>query len=227
MGASVGARVAENDWRTTDVLPTITRIVPINPSEQTSASVAARFGGYAGYNWQFAPRWVAGVEGYGGFANNSQAFNPMPGAVVARFGSPLEDPPSGAVKESWDAGIRARLGYLVRSDLLVFMTGGTNWMSAELQGRCAALHPPASFCSVDEGTNFSKVMIGWTVGAGFEYQMTEHWSARLDYQYADFGNFSQTLLTAGRNAIFEYDDRVTANVAIHTHTATVGVGYKF
>ncbi len=226
LGASVGARIAENNWRTTDITPNASLpgapVVSLNATEQTFTSAEARFGGYAGYNWQLTSRWVASIEGYGGFANNRQTFNPIPGTVVSWSGI-VYDPPSGQVQESWDAGVRARLGYLLTPSTMVYASGGTNWMQGKVQVHC----PPSSLtslCSVDEGTPTAiRTMIGWTVGAGFEYRMTSNWAARVDYQYADYGEFSHAFFRSGS----DFDDRFTANVRIHTHTATIGVGYTF
>ena len=36
---------------------------------------AFRFGGYVGYNWQFARTWVAGLEGDVGSANKTVTLN--------------------------------------------------------------------------------------------------------------------------------------------------------
>lgn len=229
VGASVGARVAENDWRTTNVLPNIP-FVSVNPLEQTFTSAAARFGGYAGYNWQLAPRWVVGVEGYGGFANNRNSLDPIPGSIgISYVIDPLVNNPVGAVKEDWDAGIRARIGYLVNPNTLIYATGGGSWMRVALQARCPSFGSFGDFCSVDEGiSSVSKTMGAWTVGAGMEYRITANWTARADYQYADYGELSHTFLSAGPfPGGSKYDDRIAASVNVHTHTATIGIGYKF
>ncbi|WP_339034381.1 hypothetical protein WHZ78_21605 [Bradyrhizobium symbiodeficiens] len=50
-----------------------------------------------------------------------------------------------------------------------------------------------------------------------------NWLARVDYRYADFGTWTQTFFAPG----IGFDDRFTAHVKARTHTATVGIAYKF
>ncbi|MSO68511.1 MAG: porin family protein, partial [Pseudolabrys sp.] len=48
--------------------------------------------------------------------------------------------------------------------------------------------------------------------------------ARLDYRYADFGTFDQPFFSpCGAGC----DQRFTAHVKVITHTANVGLAYKF
>ncbi|MGY4305215.1 opacity protein-like surface antigen [Bradyrhizobium sp. USDA 4369] len=50
-----------------------------------------------------------------------------------------------------------------------------------------------------------------------------HWLMRADYRYADFGTWTQPFFNVGGG----FDDRFTAHVTTRTHTATVGIAYKF
>ncbi|WP_315735374.1 MULTISPECIES: hypothetical protein [unclassified Bradyrhizobium] len=47
---------------------------------------------------------------------------------------------------------------------------------------------------------------------------------RADYRSADFGTWTQPFFTTGGVG---FDDRFTAHVTTRTHTATVGIAYKF
>ena len=59
---------------------------------------------------------------------------------------------------------------------------------------------------------------GYTVGAGLEYMFAQNWSAKVEYQYYNFGNtnfVTPAVLTAfGSNRNDE-------------HTVKVGVNYRF
>jgi hypothetical protein len=81
-------------------------------------------GGFqAGYNWQFAPTWVAGIEGDWSWANAAGNINQpwvlnpsgvvVPGSFTS-MSSTLE----------WVSSIRARLGYLVTPTLMAYGTAG-------------------------------------------------------------------------------------------------------
>jgi outer membrane immunogenic protein len=229
LGATVGARWNDSNFTTSNPFPSAVAVglaTLIPPGTAPLNSAAARFGGYVGFNYQFAPTWVAGFEGYGGYANNTKTLSPIPGTPFV--GSPfiITNPPVATVKENWDAGIRARLGYLVTPSTLVYATGGGAWQSVSIQSFCPSFGALFDFCSINEGTpKVSKVMGGWTVGGGVEYRLTANWFARLDYQYADYGSFSNTFFTFVGPLVV--DDRYTATVKVRTHTANVGVSYMF
>ena len=47
----------------------------------------------------------------------------------------------------------------------------------------AAGAPTASFNSGGDNNEW-----GWTIGAGMEYALTNNWTAKIEYLYADLGN---------------------------------------
>src|SRR6476646_1026305 len=59
LGVSAGARWSNADWTTT-VTPIVGSVIPPTASFD---STTGRVGGFLGYNWQFAPSWVVGIEG--------------------------------------------------------------------------------------------------------------------------------------------------------------------
>jgi outer membrane immunogenic protein len=122
IGGSLGGRWAEPVWTTTCLIPGFSPANPCptgglparlafnNPASFDSASL--RGGIYGGYNWQLNPTWVVGIEGDFGWAKNRKTIAGIPGAEdPAIAGSPGLD--TSTVKETWDAGIRGRLGFLV------------------------------------------------------------------------------------------------------------------
>jgi outer membrane immunogenic protein len=42
--------------------------------------------------------------------------------------------------------------------------------------------------SVFGGTGTDKNRVGWTVGTGLEWAFWQNWSAKVEYDYLDFGN---------------------------------------
>jgi outer membrane immunogenic protein len=226
-GVSIGARWAANDWQTSDVSPNFAgAIVPTAGTGGAIDSVAARFGGYLGYNAQISTSWIAGVEADFGWADNKKTATPLPGTAGLFFGAPLVGLPSGTVKETWDGSLRGRLGYLVGPATLVYGTGGVAWQRLELSANCTVV-PGNSFCfGSAHNETYASTRVGWTLGGGVEHMIGGNWLARVDYRYADFGTWSQTFFTAGGVGI-GFDDRFTAHVKARTHTATVGIAYKF
>jgi outer membrane immunogenic protein len=227
-GVSLGARWAANDWRTSDVSPNFGAgaFVPTAGTGGAMDSVAARFGGYFGYNWQVATSWVVGAEADFGWADNNKTANPLPGTAGLFLGGALIGLPAGSVKETWDGSLRGRLGYLVAPATLVYGTGGVAWQRLELNANCTVV-PGNAFCfGASHNETHASTRIGWTVGGGVEHMIGGNWLARIEYRYADFGTFGQTFFVPGGVGI-GFDDRFTARVKSHTHTASVGLAYKF
>jgi outer membrane immunogenic protein len=102
-------------------------------------------------------------------------------------------------KETWDSTGRFRAGYSF-GRVLAYGTGGAAMAGAKVEGYGAS----------DSNTHF-----GWTLGAGVEAAVTNNITARLEYQYADFGKESYNL------------DGLGADVGFSTNVVRAGVGMKF
>ena len=76
-------------------------------------------GGQFGYNWQLAPRWVAGFE------TDIQYSNVKGGVSFASVGGGSADfGLTSSHRLQWLGTVRGRLGYLLTGRLLAFATGG-------------------------------------------------------------------------------------------------------
>ncbi|WP_246721976.1 outer membrane protein [Methylosinus sp. H3A] len=124
-------------------------------------------GVHVGYNWQWS-RWVAGLEGDAdGASLGSTVEAPIPllGSASVTARSPVQ------------GSIRGRFGYAF-DRILVYATGGAIW-----GGILNTYH------LLPIGNSFSTTRTGWTAGGGVEYALNDDWSARIDYRYADFGEY--------------------------------------
>jgi outer membrane immunogenic protein len=69
---------------------------------------------------------------------------------------------------------------------------------------------------------------GWTVGTGVEFGLFDNWSARIEYDYLDFGNkniaFNGTLIENVGNSFAIQRD---VNLKQQIHMVTVGLNYRF
>ena len=145
-----------------------------------------------GADYQFAPNWVAGVEGQ---------YSWLSGGVGAVF-------PDGTVytnKQSGLGSITGRFGYTWGPGL-VYVKGGyaysDNKESVTFGGA------PLAFAITGDRHN------GWTVGTGLEFLLKPNWSAKIEYQYYNFGKATFDTPAIGR---FTTDD----------NTVKVGINYRF
>ena len=183
-----------------------------------------RGGVYAGYNWQFAPTWLVGIEGDIGWGDNKKTVAGIPGAEdPAVAGSPGLD--TSTVKQTWDGSLRGRFGYLVTPTVLLFGTGGVAFTHIEATAFCGTPFA-VGWCTV---TNVGRAdtqsadRVGWTAGAGIEAMFAMHWLFRAEYRYADYGTWSTTLMQGPLSNI----DALSADIRLRTHTVQFGIAYKF
>ena len=66
------------------------------------------------------------------------------------------------------------------------------------------------------GDTRSGLRTGWTTGAGVEYALARSWSARLDYDFFDFG-------TKG----YLFNGATLVELQPRLHTIRVGISYQF
>ncbi len=218
VGGAVGARVADSQWTTLDL-----GSFPVDPTTNGARfdNAAARVGGIVGYDWQLSPAWVVGVEGDFGWANNRSSSAGFPGVDASEF---FQSQATDAVslKLGWDASLRVRAGYLMTPSTVLYVTGGAAWHELKAGAACFGADASPSFCNSIKTVSTSVVKTGWTVGGGLETTVWRNWNARIEYRYSDFGHVTvfmpETPLVG---------DSLTGKVDVRTHTALVGLTYKF
>jgi outer membrane immunogenic protein len=68
---------------------------------------------------------------------------------------------------------------------------------------------------------------GWTVGTGVEWALWDNWSARIEYDYLDFGNHNISLAGSACTTPTCVGSTRTMNVKQQVHLVTVGLNYRF
>lgn len=160
-------------------------------------------GGVIGYNWQLpGHQFLLGVEGSFDWADISgSGACPNPAYSCAEK---LDQLHSGT----------ARIGYVWQNALL-YAKGGYAWTQVDYHATFLA--NPGPF---DGGGNVSRD--GWVVGAGVEYMFAPSWSAKLEYDYYDFGSKTSATDSGGSlHLLTDKDSTLTAQ------TLKVGVNYHF
>ncbi len=135
-------------------------------------SLANTFGGniagvQLGYNMVLPSRLLLGLETDLTFANYLESNAIIAGVPTARSN----------VSEQYDyAGtVRARLGYVL-DPWMIYATGGFAFAGTRVLNE-----PP----NIDQEKKLN-VRPGWSLGAGLEYALSPHWSARVEYLYNQY-----------------------------------------
>jgi len=147
-------------------------------------------GAQVGLNYQIG-QIVLGVEGDFSWANLSGGTT----AFASTFNTDVD----------WTSTLTGRIG-LAFDRWLVYGKGGVAWAKDVYS---------TNFYSFP-GVSISDTRIGWTVGAGLEYAFAPQWTAKLEYNYMDFGTRNVSFAPFTSTAI---DQQI--------HAVKFGINYKF
>jgi outer membrane immunogenic protein len=194
----------------------------------SKSAVVFTGGGSAGYNWHH-DRFVYGVEGdvtalnlrlteRGSGASLNLGLVNNPGAVPVIFTV------NATAAINWLATFRARAGYLVSADFLVYATGGLALTSLSVSNSYTD-----NWNANGGGFGNSSVTstaTGYVVGGGAEWILARSWTVKAEYLHVGFGS----LTTSG--TIFPLQVPTaqnpftsSANLAVNLFRA--GLNYKF
>jgi len=118
-------------------------------------------------------------------------------------------------RADWMATITGRLGYAVTNNLF-YVKGGYAGVNNRLS--VVDVLPPATGSGSQTQTQWHN---GWTVGAGWEYGITQNWIVGLEYDYATFESKSYQLAGAGPG-LYTFDAKPR-----DIQSAVVRLSYKF
>ena len=151
-------------------------------------------GAQAGYNYQFSPSLVAGLEADiqgTGLALNSSATR---AAGVGPFSPNWVTTTTAADRLDYLGTVRARIGVTPRSDLMLYSTGGLAYGGVRSSTQIAFDNTGGAIPGATSGS-LSSTRFGWTAGGGGEWMFSPKWTAKLEYLYYDLG--SVTYATGG------------------------------
>lgn len=160
-------------------------------------------GGQVGFNLQVNPWLVIGVEGD---ASWTDVKGTTPCLVILAC----------STKVDWMATATGRLGF-TRDRLMVFVKGGGAW--AESKYNAVLGTSPDSFSG-----DASKTRFGWTVGTGVEYAIYGNWSAKVEYDFMDFGNKALGSTLHSRTQSAPGPD---VDIKQQIHAVKFGLNYRF
>jgi outer membrane immunogenic protein len=166
-------------------------------------------GGQIGFNVQ-SGNWVFGIEGQASWTN-----------ADGRHDTPTV---FFTTEVKWLGTIAGRIGW-AQDRLLLYVKGGAAFARDEhavgtnvtIVFANTTLNPGQVLWEGD------KTRWGWMVGAGLEYGLSPNWSAKIEYNYMDFGDKDITFHTVAPlpplTTVFNIDQRM--------HVVKAGINYRF
>ena len=158
-------------------------------------------GAHVGYNFSsqglfgnlLGAGGVIGIEGDVNGSGYSRSVGVIPGVTLS-------------TRTPIDGSIRGRIGFAY-DRALFYATGGAAF--ADLRNGYTNFGFPAN-------VSIGHTRIGYTVGGGVEYAVTNNWSVRAEYRYTDYGTYTDFPYGAVAVRHKETDNRVQ-----------IGFSYKF
>ena len=151
-----------------------------------------------GADYQFAPNWVVGAEAQYSWLSGNNNGRPFPGGALVTSNTNQLGSVTGRAGYTWGPG-------------LLYAKGGYAWKDKNNLAVSIA-GAPQPFTATGNHSD------GFTVGGGLEYMFAPSWSAKVEYQYYDFGN---TTFTSGPAPVVGtrfHDDE---------HSVKAGLNYRF
>src|SRR5580704_211351 len=206
-GLHLGAGALDDQVTTTT--PTI--LVPAGTVTRLSPfSVVS--GAQAGFNVEFAP-FVVGAEGTFTWSNIS-------GTQVTPSLLPTISETSTS-RPRWYATATAKIGFAA-NDFLFYAKGGAALMNVNYIQAIGVGAGQSSLTIVDNRS-------GFTVGGGIEFGMTENLSARVEYDFLDFGTKNYNFTNLNVTPVGGVLTPLVLPVSIRSSTSliTAGLNYRF
>jgi outer membrane immunogenic protein len=175
-------------------------------------------GGQIGFNLQMGPKWVWGIEADVSGTDLKGGF-PCYVGIAQIKSEPSTD--SCTAKSSVMGTIVGRLGPTV-GNAWVYLLGGGAWIRNRYTDDYFF---PDRYGNFVVGYSASETRWGWTVGGGIEYAIDANWSAKVQYNYMDFGTHQLTF-NAPADA-FDCPCTYVENIEQRIHAVKVGINYRF
>lgn len=199
-----------------------------NPNRVTNATTGAfvqdvpatgsgvKGGAFAGCNHQTTWGLVVGAEANidaADLAARSSTINiaAVPGIIPIPGGVAYTNE-----RINWQGSLRLRAGYAI-GPALIYATGGWAFANTGI-----AYYGAATGGALSSAT-FSSSRSGWTLGGGLEYAVTDNWTVRAEYRYADLGSVRNSISAQG--PFFWAGNSVSRGLT--EQVVRVGVAYKF
>ena len=185
-----------------------------------------------GYDWQFAPQWLVGLQLAGSVVASQGGNDTCMQSDVTAVGSNCK------VKPREIATLTGRLGFLTEPQgrTLLYGKGGLAWMRSLISinpNNAIGGNFPTTGDDPEQGTPTDRSVsaLGWTVGAGVEYALTPAWSLNFEYDYLRFGGITlpkpATLDVTNTNNVTVVPGGDPSSISMNQHMARIGLNYRW
>lgn len=180
------------------------------PKETFNQSGAGVLGGFeGGYDWQFGSA-LFGVQG--DWQWSAQAHT----ACVFVCDDEVTVKTTQRLRSI--GTLRGRAG-VVSGGSLLYATGGLAFAEVDTD-----IGFTQSLSGIANAANFRHSQTGWTIGAGLETALGGHWTAKIEYLYADLGHISNSFDTPNPPSV-PITTQVTSD--LREHIVRAGINYRF
>jgi outer membrane immunogenic protein len=198
LGASAGGQWTDTNYNNDLTIGGVQTSFDTNPSGVVG-------GLQIGCDYQLPSNWLIGIQGDFTWTDASDRKTIFP---------PLSFE-TAIFKIDWFASLTGRFGYAF-GPWLVYGRGGVAWAKTEV-------HDFGQFFIPTIDVRGDSTDAGWTLGAGLEYAFAQSWSARIEYDYFDFGENTFTLSGTSTGG----PTTLRASLKQHFSVVKVGINYRF
>lgn len=124
-------------------------------------------------------------------------------------------------RTNWFGTVRPRIGYAF-DNILIYATGGLAFGGVKYK------QDYLDFGSIPHYTSYpskSDTRIGYALGGGVEYAITQNWSVKLEYQYVDLGRSNLDGVEVRSGLPTEYS--IHTKLRTDFHIVRLGLNYRF
>jgi hemoglobin/transferrin/lactoferrin receptor protein len=190
---------------------------------------SGQFGVQAGYNWQFGNGIVLGLEG--DWSKTWMSGKQKAVSTEGTFATAGSTQALTYYAIDWISSVRGRLGFAAGDRWMVYGTGGLA-LAQESQSReqYRASNSWSSETSVAFVEKAEETRVGFTLGAGTEYAISDAWSLNANYAYSHFGSTDfdfEEARSGVSSGSFDIVNGRSASNELDIHAINIGLNYRF
>lgn len=168
-----------------------------------------------GFNWQFSPNWLIGVEGDFSWADvkgEASSAGAVSLAVVSHYNE----------KVNWISTFTGRIGYVSNNWLLY---GKAGWGWADTEGSSYTTNAAGAITTT---TTSGETRSGWVAGGGVEWGFLPNWTVKLEYDYLELGtDTTSSAVTYGTTPPVLTGVTLLREHDTHINLLKAGINYRF